>query len=236
MLTFAPGDTIGTFTVPIINDAGQENTETLMLDLSNPTNAILGSTNPATLTITDDGDTVICGNSAVTIGIGPPDCIYTYLGGITTTVTLPTPMNVDGNPDPTDFELVYYERESPPPDVGYMALDRVRIEVSSDGITWYEVFYWGDGVIDVNTNIGQAGYGGPPGGEPNDQPIPLTSPPLYRSTPDGIASGIAIDLDAVVPPDTYGYVRLIGGVHRTAMRTGFHIKHVCFTARIEWRC
>jgi hypothetical protein len=208
-LTFAPGDTIGTFTVSIINDAGQENSETLSLDLSNSTNAILGSTNPATLTITDS-DTATCGNTAGSIGIGPPDCIYTYLGGTTITVTLSTPINVDGDTDPTDFELVYYERESPPPDMGNIALDWVRIEVGTSPTgPWQMVFDWGDTVADSNSNIYQEGYGDP--SEPNDWPIPLTSPPLYRSTQYGIASGIAIDLDAVVTPGTYGYVRVIGG-------------------------
>jgi len=209
VLAFAPGDTIRTFAVSIINDAGQENSETLSLDLSNPTNAILGATNPATLTITDDGDVGLCQDIAYyppVLDIGPPDCRYTLLGGDVITVTLPTPISVDGI-DPTDFELVYYERESPT--VGNIALDMVSIEVatSTTGI-WYEVFNWGDGVPDTNTNIYQEGYGGPP--EPNDPLIPLTSPPLYRSTPDGIASGIAMDLDSVVPPGTYSYVRLNG--------------------------
>jgi len=210
VLTFAPGDTNRTFAVPIINDAGQEVTETLSLMLSNPVNAILGATNPATLTITDDDTGTPCGGTSPFIDIGAPDCIYYFLGGNVITVPLPTPISVDGI-DTTDFELVYYERESPT--VGNIAMDLVSIEVATlPGGPWYQVFNWGDGGPDANTNIGQAGYGDPL--EPPDLLIPLTSPPLYRSTPDGIASGIAIDLDSLVPAlpaGTYGYVRLNGG-------------------------
>ena len=54
ILTFAPGQTSRTFTVPIINDILKEQNETVNLTLSNAINAILGLPNPATLTIVDN--------------------------------------------------------------------------------------------------------------------------------------------------------------------------------------
>jgi uncharacterized repeat protein (TIGR01451 family) len=53
-LTFNPGTTVLTFSVPITDDTLDESNETITLTLSNPTNSILGSNNPAVLTILDD--------------------------------------------------------------------------------------------------------------------------------------------------------------------------------------
>jgi len=53
-LTFAPDVTSQTFTVPILDDALEEGSETIVLTLSNPTNAIIGTPGVATLTIVDD--------------------------------------------------------------------------------------------------------------------------------------------------------------------------------------
>jgi hypothetical protein len=53
-LTFAPGTTSITFTMPISDDAEVEADETVRLSLSNPTNATLGGTSATTVTIVDD--------------------------------------------------------------------------------------------------------------------------------------------------------------------------------------
>lgn len=103
----------------------------------------------------------------------------------------------------TGYDLVFHEvhgRDT----TNQIALDSIRVSVSSDNAIWYEVFDWGDGVVDSNSNIGVAGYGS--GGEVNNAPIPMSAPPLYGSAP--YISGIAIDIDAVAPPGVYRYVRL----------------------------
>ena len=64
-LTFVPGETIKTFTVPIIDDVLGENTETVMLSLSNPTNATLSATPTATLTINGNDTLSFNGNVSV---------------------------------------------------------------------------------------------------------------------------------------------------------------------------
>jgi hypothetical protein len=214
-LTFEPGiTTTQTFTVTIIDDMGEEPDETLSLTLSNPVSATLGTPDTATLTIVDD-DTGLgpCDGQLYPtrpIAVGRPDCFWTDLNpGTVVTVALgTTPITVTGVPEPA-FDLVYYERESPPPPLGVIALDMVQVEVSTDTVTWYEVFYWGNAITDTNTNIGQAGYGPPE--ENNDEFIPMSVPPLY-GPPAGLITGIAIDVDSPpagqIPAGTYRYVRL----------------------------
>ncbi len=226
-LTFLPLQTSQTFTVTTINDQGEEPPpdETVTLTLSNPANATLSLTNPVTLTITDDDSREgPCVNAKypppLIVEIGPPDCGYTYLAGNTITITLPATsvINLTGDPNPTDYELVYYERESDPGSTGFIALDQVTVQISADSVNWYTVFVWEDTIFDANTNIGQASYGGS-SGEPDNTLIPMNDPPLYRSS-TGPITGIAIDVDNLnpslnllplpPPPGLYPYVRLIG--------------------------
>ena len=53
-LTFAPNEMSKDFFVPLINDVHVEDNEVVMLRLSNPTGAVLGTQSTATLTITDN--------------------------------------------------------------------------------------------------------------------------------------------------------------------------------------
>ena len=53
-LTFDPGQTSKTFTVIIINDTLDEPTETVLLALSNPGKAALGTPSSATLSVVDN--------------------------------------------------------------------------------------------------------------------------------------------------------------------------------------
>ncbi len=79
-LTFAPGVSTKTVSVPILNDTAAELSETINLTLSSPTNATLGTPNPATLTIIDDetppplGDEIyqydLLGNIVSKTGVG----------------------------------------------------------------------------------------------------------------------------------------------------------------------
>jgi hypothetical protein len=56
-LTFKPGATTKTFTVQIRNDSVAEPNETILLSLSRPRNALLGTPSSAELTILDDDGT-----------------------------------------------------------------------------------------------------------------------------------------------------------------------------------
>jgi hypothetical protein len=98
------------------------------------------------------------------------------------------------------YDLVYYERDAALPGI-YM--DSVLVEVCTDATcsVSYPVFNWGDGIIDGNTNIGALGYSP---GEPDNQTIPESV--LYGTPP--LQVGITIDVDAVAPAGTYGYLRL----------------------------
>ena len=53
-LTFAAGETTQTFVVVTQDDDQNEPNETIILNLSDPTGVVLGSTDTATLTILDD--------------------------------------------------------------------------------------------------------------------------------------------------------------------------------------
>ncbi len=79
-LTFPPYTTLLTFTVPITDDIWAEPDETVLLSLTNPTSATLGSTNnPATLIILDDDPAYLSINSiTVTEGhTATTDAIFT---------------------------------------------------------------------------------------------------------------------------------------------------------------
>ena len=69
-LTFTQGQTIKTLRVPVIDDALDENSETVNLTLSNPTGFTLGSKNTASLTILDNDPSPTISVDDVTVGEG----------------------------------------------------------------------------------------------------------------------------------------------------------------------
>ncbi|GAB4505815.1 MAG: hypothetical protein Fur0043_28140 [Anaerolineales bacterium] len=105
-------------------------------------------------------------------------------------VTFEFPIVVNGNPG---WDLVYYEY--PHGTCGGILLDWVIIQVG-DGNNWYTVFNWGDGIIDSHAITSTAGL-------PEDDHRELCAAQLYNST------GVAIDLDAVIPPGSYPYLRFL---------------------------
>ncbi|MGI8819956.1 MAG: Calx-beta domain-containing protein [Chthoniobacterales bacterium] len=81
-LTFGPGETIKTFTIPIVNDTIPEDTETIGLVLANPTNATLGANATATLSILDN-------DAAGTVQFSSANySVYENAGSVTLTVLL----------------------------------------------------------------------------------------------------------------------------------------------------
>jgi hypothetical protein len=127
-----------------------------------------------------------------------PDGLPYYLpaGG---TLTLGTNLVANGDPD---FDLVYYEF----PSGSGIWLDWVIVEIS-DGNNWYTVFNWYDNNADTNSNMNFdiLSLPVPPPVEEIDQRDILAAD-LYTSS-SGVSTGIAIDIDAVVPPGTYPYIR-----------------------------
>jgi CSLREA domain-containing protein len=85
-LTFAPGVTVRTFNVPILDDAFVEPNETLTLALSNPINALLTTPNVATLTLVDNDPTVQLSSNGYTVN--------EELGAATLTATLNAALGV----------------------------------------------------------------------------------------------------------------------------------------------
>ena len=95
---------------------------------------------------------------------------------------------VNGHPG---WDLVYYEL----PNGCGIAMDWVEIQVG-DGTNWYTAFFWGDGTVDSNSNLASLGL-------PESDNRSICSADLYGST------GIAIELDGIIPSGTYPYVKII---------------------------
>ena len=126
------------------------------------------------------------------IGTTPDGVVYFLPSGGSLTLGISLVANGDGN-----FDLVYYER--PAPSGTGIFLDWVIVEIG-DGTNWYTVFYWGDNIADTNSNMDFNLLPNPQVPEEGDQrDIPTAS--LYNGT------GIAINIDGVVPAGTYSYIR-----------------------------
>ncbi len=131
------------------------------------------------------------------IGTTPDGNVYNLQAG--GTLTLNFRVDVNGH---NGYDLVYYEL----PMGSGIWLDWVTVEIS-DGTNWYTVFNWGNNIADSNTNMdfnslpypAMAPF--PPPEEPDQRDIPTAN--LYPFP----GTGIAIDLDGVVPPGSYSYIR-----------------------------
>ena len=131
--------------------------------------------------------------------IGPPDNdVYNIAdnGSVTFYLSQPIVANADAAAD-----FVFYE-VAVGPDI---LIDHLVIEISQDGVTWYQVFFWGDAVIDSNTNVSRslAPINAACPIETDNCTIPLTE--LYNNT------GITVDVDnspyGAVPLGNYNYIR-----------------------------
>ena len=126
------------------------------------------------------------------IGTNPDGEVYILPAGGALTLSINLIANGDGG-----YDLVYYERPAPSGDGIY--LDWIIVEIS-DGTNWYTIFNWGDNVADTNSNMDFNILPNPRTPQETDQRgIPATA--LYNGT------GIAIDVDAIVPPGTYTSIR-----------------------------
>jgi hypothetical protein len=172
---------------PTNTDAPTAIPATVFTDTTTPT---VTSTVTATPTSTNTPTPIATDPTPGAIGTTPDGVVYNLPAGGTLTLGI----NLIANGD-ASFDLVYYEL----PAGSGILLDWVIIEIS-DGNNWYTIFYWGDNIADTNSNMNfniLSNPQVPP--EPDQRDIP--SAELYNST------GIAIDVDSIVPPGTYSYIR-----------------------------
>ena len=139
-VTFAPGETIATVTIPVTNDPTTEGEETVLLSLSNPGDGTaLGTTVTATLTIfdpADDGVSEVADQDG-TVTTDEGDDGATPADPIETAITSPNPgaVTIVENNEPTanppaDYELLETEVRitAPPATPG----DPLRLEFRLD--------------------------------------------------------------------------------------------------------
>ena len=169
--------------------------------------------NTATVTMPSGTVDTVPGNNTATdtnelitpdplpVEMGTKDNVYHILPA-GSTLTLSINLTADNDPD---WDLVYYEYSVvaiPPDYFDGILLDWIIIQIS-DGKNWYTVFNWGDNVSDDNTNVAHSLLTipvTPPDPEEVDQRS-IASSDLYNST------GIAINIDGIVPPGQYTFIR-----------------------------
>lgn len=146
--------------------------------------------------------------------------ISVVLPGTSVALAFDQPLLVGGHPG---WDLILYEL----PNGSGVAMDLVILEIG-DGTRWYTIFNWGDNLPDTNTNMDISVLGG----QETDNRDFTTSPnsdilyPFGTGTPENPATGIVIELDGVVPPGTYPYIRIsspAGGAAGSDMDGGCEI-------------
>ena len=142
----------------------------------------------------------------VDIGTTPDGDPFELGAGNVLTLALVDPLIADGNTG--DYDLVYYEF----PAASGILMDWVIVEIS-DGNNWYTVFNWSDDNPDTNSNVNfnilslpavPPNPGVPPVEEIDQRDVLAAD--LYTSS-SGFSTGIAIDVDSIVPAGTYPYIR-----------------------------
>jgi hypothetical protein len=131
------------------------------------------------------------------INVGPGDGLYeTIPDGGEFVIDLGTPITVSGSPDRA-YDLVYYERQY---DATTILMDWVVLDLfNSTNGTWYNVFYWGNGIPDLNSNVSAFP-------ENDNEPIPLSALYQHAGSPQ---TGILIDVDALgLPAGDYQMLRI----------------------------
>ncbi len=102
------------------------------------------------------------------------------------------------DPSDTNYDFVFYEYLNTTDNKVYM--DCIILSISSDGITYYEVFNWCDDFSDDNSNVSYSilslGIPPHPSDESDNQDISYVS--LY-GIPPAPKAGILIDVDNNLP-------------------------------------
>jgi len=183
-----------TYSVTALISASAAGTVTNVASANVPAGYIDGTSanNSAT-----DSDTPL--GSEPNIG-GPDGSWITIPPGASTTILFSPAIVANGDIGTPD--MVYYEILASPT---HIDLDWVQVEISSDGVTWYQVFYWGAPPSDTNTNVDLNLVGDlcQVAGVPTETDnCSILVGRLYNST------GITIDVDALVPPGNYPWIRI----------------------------
>jgi hypothetical protein len=179
-----------------------------------PTNTPAPTPTPTTVPVTSTLPPYVPLPPTIPIDIGPsatPDgTISAPWPDTYTVINLPVDLGVNGvvvsNAPDGNYDLVLYEALTTAGTE--INLDQISILISQDGITYYQVFNWGDNVPDTNTNLDPALQP-----EVDNAPIPTTD--LYSPDPTNTAipqTGILIDVDTAPsnPPEgTYNYLAII---------------------------
>jgi hypothetical protein len=126
------------------------------------------------------------------------------------------PVIVNG-PSDTDYDLAYYESDTG----GSVQMDWIIVGITNDpaGITYYEVFNWGNNLPDRNSNVNTDTLADPPTDPANPEADnePIATSELYQdpSAPSSPQTGILIDVDNAPSnpsPGIYNYVVVISPV------------------------